>query len=228
MHSHRRITVALLDYGAGNLASVAQTLQALGLRCRASRDPVVLAAADVLLLPGVGAFPAAMQALRGQGLHHLLHERAAAGQAIVGICLGMQLLADSSSEQHETAGLGLVPGRVQALPAGGWHIGWNEIAVPGADPLLAPSDGRALYFNHAYAYAPGSPHVAALVRLPDGSAVPAAVRRGRTVGLQFHPEKSQAAGRQLLQEVLLGLVEGRVPAEPPLAAAAVPNEVSPC
>lgn len=208
MTAPRRITTALVDYGAGNLASVSQTLGHLGYRCRTSRDPAVLAAADLLVLPGVGAFPPAMAALQASGLADFLRQRAAAGQPIVGICLGMQLLADSSTEHGLTAGLGLVPGQVRPLPQARWYIGWNSVEVVGDDPLLAPSDGESLYFNHAYAYSDPGPDTVAVARLDDGAeaAIPAAVHRGNVVGLQFHPEKSQAAGRTLLRNVIEGLL----------------------
>lgn len=205
----RRVTAALVDYGAGNLASVARALTGLGYRCRSSRDPETLARADVLVLPGVGAFPAAMAALHAHHLVDFLGERARAGQPIVGICLGMQLLADSSTEHGLTAGLGLVPGMVRPLPRSRWHIGWNNMDVLGDDPLLRPSDGQALYFNHAYAFSAPGPYTVAVSRLDDALDEPitVAVHRHNIVGLQFHPEKSQAAGQQLLHNVIEGLLQ---------------------
>ncbi len=206
--SLRRITAALVDYGAGNLASMARALTNLGLRCKVSRDPAVLATADLLVLPGVGAFPAAMTALHQHGLVDVIVDRARAGQPLLGICLGMQLLADSSSEHGHSAGLGLVPGQVTALPQARWHIGWNALQVRDDEPLLRRSHGQALYFNHAYAYSRPGPHSVATARLDDSQAAPitVAVRRGNVVGLQFHPEKSQAAGQQLLRDVVDGLL----------------------
>jgi imidazole glycerol-phosphate synthase subunit HisH len=205
----RRITAALVDYGAGNLASVARAFTGLGYRCRSSRDPDVLASADVLVLPGVGAFPAAMAALHANHLVDFLGERARAGQPIIGICLGMQLLADSSSEHGLTAGLGLVPGHVRPLPQARWHIGWNSVDVLGDDPLLRPSDGESLYFNHAYAFSAPGPYTVAVSRLDDAldDPVTVAVHRHNIVGLQFHPEKSQGAGHALLRNVVEGLLQ---------------------
>jgi imidazole glycerol phosphate synthase glutamine amidotransferase subunit len=205
----RRITAALVDYGAGNLASVARAFSGLGYRCRSSRDPSVLAAADLLVLPGVGAFPAAMAALHAHQLVDFLGQRALAGQPILGICLGMQLLADSSSEQGLTAGLGLVPGQVRPLPQARWHIGWNSVDVLGDDPLLRGSDGASLYFNHAYAYSAPGPDTVAVSRLDEtqGEPITVAVHRQNIVGLQFHPEKSQGAGQQLLRNVVEGLLQ---------------------
>jgi glutamine amidotransferase len=198
------LTVGIVDYGVGNLASVYHALHGMGYRCRVSRAFDVLSATDLLLLPGVGAFPAAMQALHECHLVDYLQQQARQERPVVGICLGMQLLADASTEFGLTAGLGLIPGRVSALPNARWHIGWNTIEVLGAEPLLQASDGQSLYFNHSYVFEPAREHQIGLVRL---GAVPltAAVRRGNVVGLQFHPEKSQAAGRQLLRNVIEGL-----------------------
>lgn len=199
----RRLTIGVVDYGAGNLASVARAVTGLGHRCRVTRDQETLSAADALLLPGVGAYPAAMAALHQHRLVDFLQRQARAGQPLVGICLGMQLLAETSCEHRLTAGLGLIPGHVRALDTARWHIGWNRIEVLGADPLLAPSDGQALYFNHAYAFDAPREYVVGVARLQGPFT--AAVRRGRVLGLQFHPEKSQLAGRELLRRVFDGL-----------------------
>lgn len=198
----KRTTVAVVDYGAGNVASVARTLGTLNYRCRVTRDPETLAAADLVVLPGVGAFPAAMEQLHQLRLVDFIQAQARRGQPLVGICLGMQLLADTSSEHRLTAGLGLVPGRVEALPHG--HIGWNTLEVMDRDPLLEPSDRKWLYFNHSYAFDAPPEYRVGLSRCRQPFT--AAVRRGRIVGLQFHPEKSQAAGRELLRNVIEGLV----------------------
>jgi imidazole glycerol phosphate synthase glutamine amidotransferase subunit len=206
----RRITAALVDYGAGNLASVARALSGLGYRCRISRDVETLSAADVLVLPGVGAYPAAMEALHRHRLVEVIQAQARRGQPLVGICLGMQLLANSSSEHRYTTGLGLIPGQVQPLTAARWHIGWNRVEVVGDDALLQPSDGQALYFNHSYVFHAPAEYTVAVSRLGQGGgagdAFTAAVRRGNIVGLQFHPEKSQIAGRELLKNLIEGLV----------------------
>ena len=208
MTTRRRITAGLVDYGAGNLASVARALTGLGYRCRASRDIETLGAADVLVLPGVGAFPAAMAALHRHRLVDFIQGQARCGQPIVGICLGMQLLAHGSSEQGLTTGLGLIPGQVQALQAARWHIGWNHVEVTTADPLLRPSDGQSMYFNHSFVFHAPPEYTVAVSRVDDAPdrAFAVAVRRHHIVGLQFHPEKSQAAGRALLKNVIEGLL----------------------
>jgi glutamine amidotransferase len=167
-----------------------------------TRDPETLAAADVIVLPGVGAFPAAMEQLHRLRLVEFIQAQARRGQPLVGICLGMQLLADTSTEHRLTAGLGLVPGQV--LPLGTGHIGWNTLEVLQDEPLLEASDRQWLYFNHSYVFHAPPEYTVGLSRSARPFA--AAVRRGRTVGLQFHPEKSQAAGRELLKNVIEGLV----------------------
>lgn len=197
------LTVGVVDYGVGNLASVYRALHGLGYRCRVSREREVLSATDLLLLPGVGAFPAAMEALHACDLVEYLQQQAREERPMVGICLGMQLLADASDEYRLTAGLGLIPGQVSALADERWHIGWNTMEVLHGDPLLQPSDGQALYFNHSYTFEPAREYQIGIARLERPFT--AAVRRGKVVGLQFHPEKSQEAGRQLLRNVIEGL-----------------------
>lgn len=201
------VTVGVVDYGAGNIASVARAFTGLGYRCRVGRDTETLAAADVMVLPGVGAFPAAMEALHRHRLVEFIQAQARRGQPLVGICLGMQLLAQSSTEHRLTAGLGLIPGQVVPMESQRWHIGWNSIEVLGEEPLLQPSDGQSLYFNHSFHFRAPAEYSACVSRLePAAPSFTAAVRRGNVVGLQFHPEKSQVAGRMLLRNVIEGLL----------------------
>lgn len=201
-----RHTIGIVDYGAGNLASVRHALRSMGYRSRCSNDRDTLASSDLLLLPGVGAFPAAMEALQAQKLVDFIREEAAGGKPVVGICLGMQLLAESSTEWQFTAGIGLIPGEVLGLRQANWHIGWNSLEVIVDDPMFRVADGRAMYFNHSYAFDPPPEYRMAVARL-DSRSQPftVAVRRKNVVGLQFHPEKSQAAGRRLLSSVIEGL-----------------------
>lgn len=198
-----RRTIGIVDYGAGNLSSVKRAFQRLGHRARVTAEHSVLDEADLLVLPGVGAFPHAMEQLAARGLDGYLAAWARAGRPMLGICLGMQLLVEESEEQRPTAGLGLLPGRVRAIPGGGWHIGWNRLEVTGADPLFRPSDRESVYFNHSFAVELPARYCAAMARA--GADLVAAIRRDRIVGLQFHPEKSQAAGRALLARIVDGL-----------------------
>ncbi len=195
--------IAIIDYGVGNQASVSRAFKALGYRCRISSDPEVLAQSDVIILPGVGAFPTAMAALHARRLVEFLLESAGRGKAIIGLCLGMQLLADKSTEHGVTAGLGLIPGTVVSLAPANYHIGWNTIEVVNEDKLLQPSDGELVYFNHSYIFeAPREYHIC-VSKLESSFVV--GVRWRNVVGLQFHPEKSQIAGRKMLQNLVEGL-----------------------
>jgi imidazole glycerol-phosphate synthase subunit HisH len=198
-----RRTIGIVDYGMNNLASVWRVLHGLGYRCRVSNDPAALDEADLLLLPGVGAFPAAMNALHELGLTDYLRNEARSGRPLVGICLGMQLMADVSSEYKLTEGLGLVPGRVEPFADGRWHIGWNSVELVHEDALLRPSDGRSFYFNHSFVFRAPPEYLLGVARLEQP--IPTVIRRNNIVGLQFHPEKSQHAGRELLRNVIEGL-----------------------
>jgi glutamine amidotransferase len=198
-----KLTVGVINYGIGNHASVRHALHAIGFRCRVTDDRNVLDTCDVALLPGVGAFRPAIDALRATGLDEYLLERAAKRAPILGICLGMQLLTEASDEDGTTAGLGLIPGNIVPLREPRWHIGWNTIELVRGDPLFAPSDHQPFYFNHSYAYQGPVDHQVAVTR--SGDTFAAAIRRGAIAGVQFHPEKSQLAGHALLKHLVTGL-----------------------
>ena len=198
-----RRSVAIVDYGVGNFSSVMSTIRRIGHRCRVSGDRDLLAASDVLILPGVGAFPTAMEHLTRTGLDAFVKERAAAGQPLIGLCLGMQLMVDESVEHRKTSGLGLIPGRVVPFAQAPWHIGWNTIENVSRDPLMETSDGRAVYFNHSYVLDTPAEFHLCTTRLTAPFA--SGIRRGNVVGLQFHPEKSQEAGREILSSLIEGL-----------------------
>lgn len=197
------VTVGIVDYGIGNHASVIHCLRGLGFRVRVSADTAVLDATDVLVLPGVGAFPPAMQALHDRALVGYLRQQARGQRPIVGICLGMQMLTTASYELQYTAGLDIIPGEVVAMLGAKWHIGWNTLECINADPLLQASDGQAFYFNHSFCYRGSAEFQAGLSRHPEPFA--SVIRRGSAIGVQFHPEKSQQAGRELLRNIILGL-----------------------
>jgi glutamine amidotransferase len=198
-----RKTIGIVDYGVGNHTSVQRAFHYLNYRCRTSCDPKSLANSDIIVLPGVGAYPAAMAALRTRCLIEFLRERARIGQPMIGFCLGMQLLADESLEHGITQGLGLIPGKVVPLLQPKWHIGWNTIQVMSADRLLLASDGESVYFNHSYVFNAPKQYQICVARVDQP--IPVGVRRGNVVGLQFHPEKSQRAGRIILRNLVEGL-----------------------
>lgn len=201
-----KLTVGIVDYGVGNHISVHHTLNYLGLRCLVSDAHASLKACDMLLLPGVGAFRPAMQALKGKGLDHFLVDEVARQKPILGICLGMQLLGKSSSENGQTAGLGLIPGDVVRLGNGSWHIGWNTVTLQKPDPLFEVAHNEDFYFNHSYAYQELNEFVVCTTGFGD-MRFASVVRSGKVAGIQFHPEKSQRAGHTLLNSVIKGLCD---------------------
>jgi imidazole glycerol-phosphate synthase subunit HisH len=200
----KQLTVGLVDFEIGNHASIVHCLRDLGMRVRISSDKDVLDQTDVLVLPGVGAFPTAMEALHRHGLTTYVQQKARAQHPIIGICLGMQLLTSSSLEMEATAGLGIIPGKIVPLTEAKWHIGWNSLKCVKQDPLFQPSDGDSFYFNHSYRYeGPEEFHVTCS---QHAETFPTVIRRGNAVGLQFHPEKSQNSGSLLLNNLIRGLV----------------------
>jgi len=199
--------LAVIDYGAGNLRSVVHALNSLGVGdLRIVRAPDELNDADRIILPGVGAFGAGMEQLRAQGLVGPIQDAAAAGIPILGICLGMQFLFESSDEMGQYEGLGLLPGRVTRFPDQPGlkvpHMGWNQINAARESPLLnGVEPGRYAYFVHSYYCAPGD-EADLLLTATHGFPFAAAVQRGNLVGVQFHPEKSQRTGLQILANFL--------------------------
>lgn len=194
--------IGIVDYGMGNRRSVEKALEHVGARARVSCKPAELQQADGLVLPGVGAFPRAMSNLRELGLEELLHERAAAQTPILGICLGMQLAFERSEELGGAEGLGLLRGEVTPLQTGGLklpHIGWNQIELAGGSSALLEglATGEAFYHVHSFAARPADPQD--VLALADyGERFATAVAHGSFYGVQFHPEKSSAAGLRLL------------------------------
>lgn len=200
--------VVVVDSGVGNIPNAVRGLTRAGARVRLSADPEVVAAAGCLVLPGVGAFPAAMARLERSGLAAAIRAAAAAGAAVLGICLGHQLLFEESEEFGRTRGLALLPGRVAPLGAGVRvpHMGWSRLEALRPDPLLAGLEDGWMYFVHSFAAHPAEGELLATADA-GGQAVCAAVRRGRLCGAQFHPEKSGAAGGRFLAN-FLSLAQG--------------------
>ena len=198
--------IVVVDYGMGNLRSVSKALEALGASVRVSSDPVDLARADKLILPGVGAFPAAMRELNARGLVEPIRSSIKTGKPYLGICLGLQLLFEESEEGAGATGLGILPGRVRKFALDGRatlkipHMGWNQVfSTQSRCPLLEGiPDGSFFYFVHSY-YGDPSDRSAVALEADYGGRFTAMVWRDQLYATQFHPEKSQAVGLTLLK-----------------------------
>ena len=194
--------IAILDYGMGNLRSVEKALERVGARVEVTRDPERIRAAAGLVLPGVGAFPKAMQAVRELGFDELMCAHVEAGRPVLGICLGMQLLFESSEELGGAEGLGLLDGAVVALDAPGLkvpHIGWNEVAWANGSALHEGLPSPAAFY-HVHSFAPRAADDAEVIGWSTyGGRFPSVVGRDNVFGVQFHPEKSGPDGLALLR-----------------------------
>jgi glutamine amidotransferase len=194
--------VTVIDAGVGNLGNLVRALQHLGAAAELTHDPARIAEGRCLLLPGVGAFGPPREALRGE-MEKALREALGAGAWLLGICVGFQLLFESSEEFELIDGLGLLPGKVTRLPAHVPvpHIGWNRLRETSDHSLLEGLRDRYVYFVHSYA-PEGVPDGLCLARCAHGRAFPAVAGSGRVLGTQFHPERSGDAGLRLLSNYL--------------------------
>ena len=192
-------SVAVLDYGAGNLRSVQRALELAGATVTVTDAAAVAAEADALVVPGVGHFGQCVRQFVAAGLQDLVDGWVSDGKPLLGICVGMQILYPESDEDPDVKGLGLLPGAVRRLPDDVTvpHMGWNTVQPQRPDPLLDGVADQAVYFVHSYAAVPSdSAHVVATSDYGPG--FPAVVRVGSVVGTQFHPEKSADVGARLL------------------------------
>lgn len=198
-------TWTLFDYGVGNLHSLRKALTRAGARAEITADPDTLIAADVAVLPGVGAFGHVMQAL--QGARDGLRQRHQDGRPILGVCIGQQVLHEASQESPGVEGLGILPGIVRRLdPAAGKipHMGWNQVAAS-ADPLFAGIPAAShFYYVHSFAAPVGEYTIATT---DYGGPFAAAERSGNTVAFQFHPEKSARVGARVLANAVQQIEE---------------------
>lgn len=196
--------IRIIDYGVGNLFSLRSSLRAIGIDADYTGDPAEIRKADKLILPGVGAFRDAREALRSTGLDRVVQEEAGKGKPLMGICLGMQMLFDRSYEYGEYEGLGLIPGEIvpmegripKKLPIP--HIGWNELMLKQPSPLMKnTANGDYVYFVHSY-YAE-TPAEYVIATTDYGVEMTAAVQKDNVYGCQFHPEKSSEVGLSILK-----------------------------
>jgi len=193
--------IAIVDYGMGNRRSVEKALEHVGAEPVLTADHAALRAADGIVVPGVGAFPEAMRRLGAAGLDELIRERADAGVPVLGLCLGMQLLFESSTEHEGARGLGLLPGTVTALHDAPRlpHIGWNLVTFQRSSPLTEGL-GEAAAFYHVHSLVPQPAVEDDIVGLGDyGGPFVSIVERDNVMGVQFHPEKSSRDGLALLR-----------------------------
>ena len=196
--------MAIIDYGVGNLRSVEKAFAATGCEAVVTSDESLLRRAERLVLPGVGAFAACMSELASRGFDRLVRERVKEGTPLLGVCVGMQMLFEESEEFGKTLGLGLLRGRVRRFPAdlpGNLvvpQVGWNQVHQRGIHPLLTGiADNAFFYFVHSYSCEPED--AAVVIGETDyGTLYPSVVAQDNICGVQFHPEKSQAAGLRLL------------------------------
>jgi len=201
-----RPQVAVVDYGSGNLRSVTRALARSGVDPRVTNEPADLRRADGVVLPGVGAFADAAASLAAKGLDDAVRGAIEEGRPYLGLCLGLQLLFEESDEHGRTPGFGILPGCVTRFPEADAHgrrlrvphIGWNEVRFAGPHPVLAAlPEADFFYFVHAYRALPGR-ESDVVGRADYGGDFAAAVARDNVLAVQFHPEKSQSAGKRLL------------------------------
>ncbi len=194
------VQICILDYGMGNLRSVEKALEHVGAEAKIANDAATVRAAAGLILPGVGAFPRAMERIRELGIDELVGERREAGVPILGICLGLQLLFDSTTELGGATGLGLLPGAVAGLDADDLkvpHIGWSPVTWARESRLTEGIEtGTPFYFVHSFSPRPDESDL--LGTAEYGSRFACAAERDNIFGVQFHPEKSSSAGLRLL------------------------------
>ncbi len=208
--------VAVLDYGIGNLRSAQKALQHCGADARLTADAGLVAEAAAVVLPGVGAFGACMQALRSAGLEQVVHDAVESGRPFMGICVGMQMLFTDSEEDPHDAGLGVIAGSIRwitdRLPRP--QMQWNQLDLPadGRDPMFhGLGDHPWVYFVHSLHGVPADPAVVAAT-CEYGGTVNAAFRQGNVFATQFHPEKSGPAGLALLRNFVQLVQQSVVPA----------------
>ena len=205
--------VTVVDSKIANLGNLVRALQAIGVTATVSDDPAVISRSSRVILPGVGAFSAGIEELRAKGLHHAIQDVASSGTPLLGICLGMQLLLDSSTEGGFHVGLGLISGTVVAIPSKDTqgrrerkvpHIGWSSIFPRSVDTRWADSilsDTRAaeyFYFVHSFMAVPIDQNTILAQSTYDGTEINAALAEKNVTGVQFHPERSGPAGLALL------------------------------
>lgn len=196
--------IIVIDYDAGNTANVLRALQKIGVQAELSSNRDKILAADGLILPGVGAYPAAMAELQQRDLVSAIKEAVAKGTPLLGICLGMQVLTEIGLEHQETQGLDFIPGVCREIQATKTmpvpHMGWNDLTVKQESPLTAGLTGKSVYFVHSYFTDVPKEYID--VTADYGIEVPAMIHKDNVYGAQFHPEKSGDVGLGILEKFI--------------------------
>lgn len=198
--------IAIIDYGAGNLSSVKKALDYLGAESEITDDKEKILAASHVILPGVGSFGDAMASMQERGLVEVVKEAAGSGKPFLGICLGLQLLFESSDESPDVQGLGILNGQIVTIPKDRGlkvpHMGWNSIALKQNSGIFdGVADNSYFYFVHSY-YLKGADADAVAATTQYGVEIECAVQKGKLCATQFHPEKSGSAGLKLLKNFI--------------------------
>jgi imidazole glycerol phosphate synthase glutamine amidotransferase subunit len=202
----KKINIGIVDYDLGNHDSLFFFLKSLGFKVVISKDFSILSGVDLIALPGVGAFPKAMKSLSESGIINFLTQWSTQGNPLLGICLGMQLLGSVSYEFGETKGLGLIPGEIVPLDSGKWHIGWNDHVPYKGNDLFGISTKDQFYYNHSFKFSGNEQAIMSYSMFDE--LIPAIIKKNNTVGIQFHPEKSQKSGQKLILRIVESLVNG--------------------
>ena len=200
--------IGIIDYGVGNVNSLNKSFKSIGFKSFKSSDKSVLKNSDVLVLPGVGSFPYAMDRLRQSKLDDFIIDESKKNKPIIGICLGMQLLTDSSEENGDHLGLGIIPGKIIELGDSDFHIGWNDIDICKELNFIKKFNKHEFFFNHGYAYRGNAKNILSKTIYRENCFASAIIQRN-TVGFQFHPEKSQKVGLQILKSTINFLMKNK-------------------
>lgn len=202
-----RLKIGIIDYDIGNQDSLLYSLRSFGFNAYISNKPKVLLESDLIVLPGVGAFSRAMVSLKKRGLDNFIFEWVKAKKPVIGICLGMQLLCSKSQEFKETKGLDLIKGEIVEIKKTNWHIGWNDNFFLVNDNLFNGLKKDQFYFNHKFKFVGDEKFIIGQTK-SFGEIIPSIIKSGNIIGLQFHPEKSQLAGKKILQRIIKKLING--------------------
>lgn len=197
--------IGIVDYGVGNISSLKNTLVSIGYKPIYTNSVDILAECSLIILPGVGSFSAAINNLKERKLDKFLANYALGG-SILGICLGMQLLGTSSTENGNFSGLNLIPGDIEVLPEGIVHTGWNTVTFNSENSRLKPVKEKEFFFNHQYSYSMKCRYIIGKTTVKLGLETVSAVRKKNILGIQFHPEKSQEAGKRILKTIIVQMI----------------------